>query len=165
MNECTPRKYCSIKYRDLDYAVQAILKLRDQGYKNRERGDCGQHGYDQYAPVVVYCSKSDVQSAFRLVPLSSTSWAWLIMAARDPTSGRLQYFVDKCLPFGVSVSCAIFQHVSDAIHHIAQYKTGSDITSYLDDFLFLTLTLWRCNQLLKQFLAICEEVGFPHLFR
>ena len=161
LNQSTPKEYCSVKYRDIDYAVQAILKLHDsQDNKADPEGAPGDYG-DEYVPVVVYSGKTDAQSAFRLVPLNPNCWAWLIMKAENPGTGKIQYFVDKCLPFGASISCALFQRVSDAIRHIAQYKTGSDITNYLDDFYFIALTIWRCNQLIKQFLDICEKVGFP----
>ena len=47
------------------------------------------------------------------------------------------------------------------MRHIVQVKTKSDITNYLDNFLFLALTILRYNYLLNQFLVICEEIGFP----
>ena len=61
----------------------------------------------------------------------------------------------------MSISCLHFQRISNGLRHIVQVKTKSDITNYLDDFLFLALTILRCNYLLSQFLAICEEIGFP----
>ena len=71
------------------------------------------------------------------------------------------YFVDKCLPFGVSISCSHFQCISNGLRHIVEVKNRTTITNYLDDFLFLALTLLRCNYLLKQFLDICNQIGFP----
>ena len=122
-----------------------------------------QPGYrmEQYRPVIVYSGKTDVQSAFRVVPLSIASWNWLIFKAENPKTGLIQYFVDKCLPFGASISCSHFQRISDGLKHITQVKTGEPITNYLDDFLFLAITMWRCNQILQQFLQICEQIGFP----
>ena len=83
------------------------------------------------------------------------------MAAQNPVTGEWQFFVDKCLPFGSSISCAHFQRFSNALKHIIQYRTSSNLTNYLDDFLFITLTLARCNFLLQQFFAICKEINFP----
>ena len=35
------------------------------------------------------------------------------------------------------------------------------MTNYLDDFLFVALTLLRCNFLIQQFLNLCEQIGVP----
>ena len=106
--------------------------------------------------------KSDVKSAFRLIPLSLESFPWLIMKARHPISNEWCYFVDKCLPFGASISCALFQRFSDALCHIVQYKTGSkNITNILDDFLFVAYLLSVCNAMIQEFLDICKKVGIP----
>ena len=71
--------------------------------------------------------------------------------------------MDKCLPFGASISCALFQEFSDASCHIVVTKTNSRelIMNYLDDYLFLALTIMRCKYLIKVFLKICQQVGMP----
>ena len=71
------------------------------------------------------------------------------------------YFIDKCLPFGASISCSIFQGFSDAIAHIMQFKTGRKPINYLDDFLFLAFLKIYCNQQIETFLEICERINFP----
>ena len=157
VNYHTPAKICMVKYYDLDHAVQAINKLRTVGEQVRKQ----QGRHQDFRPVIVYQSKTDIKSAFRLAPLKKSCWAWLIMAAQNPFTGKRQYFVDKCLPFGASISCAIFQSISDALKHIAQYRTKADITNYLDDFHFIALTIARCNFILQQFLTICDDIGFP----
>ena len=86
------------------------------------------------------------------------------MSAENPITGKIQFFVDKCLPFGSSISCALFQRFSNALKHITQVKTLSILTNYLDDFLFMALTIMRCNFLLQQFLDICELIGIPIAF-
>ena len=40
-----------------------------------------------------------------------------MMKAEHPTTGQTFYFVDKCLPFGHCISCALFQKFSDALCH------------------------------------------------
>ena len=67
----------------------------------------------------------------------------------------------KCLPFGASISCALFQEVSDAIKHIVEVKTKSPLTNYLDDFLFYALLKARCHFLLSEFMKICGMIGVP----
>lgn len=90
-------------------------------------------------------------------------WSWLIMKVENPITVKFQYFMDKCLPFGASISCAIFQEVSDALKFLIKYRTKSHdrVTIYLDDFLFVAFTQWHCSYLIQQFLDLCEEVGVP----
>ena len=93
VNSGIPHDKCTVKYPDFDEAVKICL----------------QEG--------VGCSigKSDMSSAFRHVPMAKDQWWLLVMKAEHPTTGQICYFVDKCLPFGSSISCAIFQAISDAI--------------------------------------------------
>ena len=60
---------------------------------------------------------------------------------------------------------AVFQKFSDALRYITEVCTNSEgaLTNYLDDFLFLALTLLRCNWLIGQFLNICRLLGVPIL--
>ena len=88
LNSATPREFCSVVYNDIDHAVRQILILRDEAMQT--------NGGD--GPVVVYFAKSDVRGVFRLLPLSPHCWAWLIMKAENPRTGKMQYFVDKMSP-------------------------------------------------------------------
>ena len=83
------------------------------------------------------------------------------MKAENLQTGKTKYFVDKCLPFGASISCAIFQVVSDALKHIIEFraKAYNTVTDYLDDFLFLAYTLELCNQLIMKFLQLSGGRG------
>ena len=85
------------------------------------------------------------------------------MMAVNPQTDKVQYFVDKCLPFGVSISCVLFQKLSDALKHIIEFieQKRNFLTNYLDDFLLIAQLLVECNWLLKSFLRLCSEVGFP----
>ena len=108
-----------------------------------------------------HAGKSDVKSAFRNLPICKKDWCLLVMKATNPVDLKTYYFVDKCLPFGASISCALFQEVSDAIAHIYRYKTGSDVVNYLDDYFFVALLKKMCDDLIDQFLSICREIGMP----
>ena len=90
-------------------------------------------------------------------------WKWLVMKAKDLSTGNWRYFIDKCLPFGASISCALFQEFSDAICHLIEFqvKMPRRITNYLDDFLFIARTLVLCNWMIRQFLSLCKELGIP----
>ena len=65
------------------------------------------------------------------------------------------------MPFGSSISCAHFQAFSNAIAHVMRVKTNKDNVNYLDDFLFIALMSWLCNQQVQIFLDICEKIRFP----
>ena len=114
VNSGIPHDKCTVKYPDFDEAVKLCL----------------QEG--------VRCSigKSDMSSAFRHVPLAKSQWWLLVMKAEHPSSKEVRYFVDKCLPFGSAISCAIFQVISDAIAWIVRYRTRKPNVNYLDDYLF-----------------------------
>ena len=112
---------------------------------------------------VVFAGKSDLKSAFRILGLSPGSWPWLIFIAQDPISKKWMFFVDKCLPFGASISCALFQRFSDALCYLIEYRTNSpkQVTNYLDDFLFLALSILSCNHKINEFLSLCKELNVP----
>ena len=106
-------------------------------------------------------SKTDLSAAFRNLGISPKDWSLLVMKAHHPITGQVFYFVDKCLPFGHSISCALFQAVSDAISHIATIKLGRDNVNYLDDFFFGDLVESLCNLQIEKFLEICAKIKFP----
>ena len=83
--------------------------------------------------------------------------------ARDPRDGKLKFFVDKCLPFGASISCMIYQCISDVIAHLVRhrYVVALGVINYLDDFLFVEITRGQCNKAMQTFLDVCEEVSLP----
>ena len=89
---------CSVQYPDFNRAVELCLK----------------------AGINCRMGKSNMSAAFRHLPLSPGSWRFLIMKAEHPKTHKVYYFVDKCLPFGSSISCSHFQAVSDAIAHIVK---------------------------------------------
>ena len=139
VNANTPRHLCSITYPEFNDAVLRCLQ---------EGTGC-------------FVAKSDFRSAFRILCIMKKYWRYLIMKAKCPIDGKWYYFVDKCLPFGASISCALFQEVSDAIAHLVYSRTNKEIVNYLDDFLFAALLKYLCDQQVSTFLQICEEIGFP----
>ena len=88
------------------------------------------------------------------------------MKAVDPKTGKVMYFIDKCLPFGARISCSHFQWFSNSLKHLVVHCTGVHraITNYLDDYLFLAATLWQCNELVTAFLMVCGKINFPVAF-
>ena len=90
VNHHTPWERATVQYRDLDFAVKLCLMARKDSTKP------------------LYMGKTDAKSAFRILLLSKWSWQWVVMKARHPLTKKWVFFVDKCLPFGASISCAHF---------------------------------------------------------
>ena len=77
-----------------------------------------------------FTAKSDMKSVFRNLPIKPQDRKWLVMKATNPKDGIEYYFIDKCLPFGASISCSHFQRVSNAIQHILKFRTKADANNY-----------------------------------
>ena len=73
LNANTPRDMCSVKYKNLDYAIMTCLEL----LKHKPSEDAQLH-----------YSKTDVQSAFRVLPIKIKQRCWLVMMAEDPLTGE-----------------------------------------------------------------------------
>ena len=96
VNDCIPKEICSVRYPDFEDAVKLCMK----------------------AGVGCSIAKSDMSRAFRNVLMARKCWKFLVMKAKHPITKEYWYFIDKCMPFGSSISCAIFQEFSDAVSHI-----------------------------------------------
>ena len=104
MDSGIPEDLCSVEYPDF---MEAIVMCMEAGGE------------------ACYIAKSDMSMAFRNIPLNKRSWCYLVLKASHPVTGRTYYFVDKCLPFGASISCAIFQEFSNSIAFLVTYVTNS----------------------------------------
>lgn len=102
-----------------------------------------------------------MKSTFRNLPIRPVDRKWLVMKVMNPQDGKTYYFVDKCLPFGASISCSHFQRVSDSIQHIFKFRSKSDANNYLDDFLFVALLKAICDGHIQTFIELCQEINFP----
>ena len=110
----------------------------------------------------IFLQKTDLSMAFRVLPLKIICIKWLVMKAVDPRDGKTKFFIEKCLPFGSSISCSHYQRFSNALKHILSYRTGEKaITNYLDDFLFLAVLKALCDQLIQEFLNLCNDLNIP----
>jgi hypothetical protein len=103
-----------------------------------------------------FFSKTDILSAYRIVPLKPSQYHLLGF------SWRGQFYYDKCLPMGCSSSCKIFESISTALQWIGNHKLGiSHMVHVIDDFLFLAVTSSTCESHLRSFLAMCADIGIP----
>ena len=113
----------------------------------------------------IFYSKADLTRAFRVLPLLVRNRCFLLLKAQHPTTGEWFYFIDKCLLFGASISCAHFQRFSNALKAIVEFKVNKIqrifITNYLDDFLFIYIIEGGCNYIAIIFLNTCKEINFP----
>ena len=153
VNFHTPENLCSVKYHDLDYAVQSCLRLK-------VKLELVEGGIPH---DMIFMGKSDLKSAFRILPILVRQRRFLFMKAFHPVTGKAYLFVEKNLSFGVSCSCKVFQDFSDCLHHILESMEGChfQITNYLDDFYFVAESQVRCNFLMQSFLNLCEDIGVP----
>ena len=106
-------------------------------------------------------AKSDMSSAFRHFPINPKFWKYLVMKARNPNDGKWYYFIDKCMPFGASISCSHFQRFSNAIAFLVEQKTKKENINYLDDYFFVDYFKVDCNNQVKVFLTVCQTINFP----
>ena len=106
VNFYTLKERCTVKYRDLDHAVQQSLKLIQMARKQ---------GIDA-EKIQIWYGKSDLESAFRVLSLRKQILWVLVIAAEHPKTGKKFFFIDKCLPFGHQISCALYQRFSNDWH-------------------------------------------------
>ena len=139
VNACTPKTLCSVKYKDLPYAIKLCLEAG--------RG--------------CHTAKVDMKSAFRNLPIKPEDWMLLVMMAPLPITGKIYYFVDKCLLFGTSISCSHFQCFSNCVALLCQKRSGKKTNNYLDDFLFAALIKAMCDGQVEIFIKLCDEINFP----
>ena len=200
LNFHTPDELCTVKYKDLDFAVHSILRIiadcdreddcpalydedvldsemdgneeskvvvnHNQQYGGSDLAINQFIGIDGKPAQTIYMSKSDLKSAFKILPILPSQRKFLIMKARYPENGQYYFFIEKCLPFGASVSCARFQLFSESLRHITEFVlrrrfANFSITNYLDDYLFSTIDPNVCDEMVRTFLAICDDIGCP----
>ena len=157
LNYHTPDEFCKVKYRDMDYAVKTCLKTLERRRSSRAGKESGEE------PITLFFAKSDLRSAFRILPILPSQRCYLLMKARHPQTKEYMFFVEKNLPFGASVSCAKFQLFSDSLQFLVEKMAGSSfsVTNYLDDYLFIHYSAEGCNYLVRQFLELCSLINCP----
>ena len=144
------QRFCSVKYNDLEHAIDNCLALKMKiEAENLFTG--------------LYLSKTDLASAFRILPVKVSQRNLLIMAANHPVTGQRQFFIEKNLPFGASSSCYLFNKFSESLRHLIEEMTGKkyQITNSLDDFLYLDVNEEECNRFVDRAIQICQKIGCP----
>ena len=134
VNDGISEMYTKVTYATVDDAI-AILRQLQPG---------------------AFLSKTDIQSAFRIMPMHPTCYHLLGFKFND------LYYYDKCLPMGLSASCQLFERLSTALEWYAKHKLGiQHVIHILDDFLFIHQHQNQCADALSQFVTSCENIGIP----
>ena len=103
---------------------------------------------------VAWLAKSDIKSAFRLLPVSPDDYELLGFTFQD------QFYYDRCLPMGCSVSCRLFETFSTFLEFcVKQVSRPHTVTHYSDDFLLIGRSMKQCKVLLNTFQGICAWKG------
>lgn len=102
-----------------------------------------------------FLAKTDVKSAFRLIPVSPEQYHLLCYKWQG------HFYIDKCLPMGARSSCQIFERFSTSLEFIVKQLGCPLVIHYLDDFLFLSSTEQGCRKALKTFQFLAEDIGLP----
>lgn len=97
-------------------------------------------------------AKTDIKSAFRIIPIHPSDFPLLGMKWDN------QFYYDVCLPMGLSSSCAIFSSLEWISVHCL---SASGVLHILDDFLFSAKTESKCRTDLSNFLHLCSYLGVP----
>ena len=134
VNDGIPDYLSTVSYATVDTAIKEIKKLGKGAF----------------------IAKSDIESAFRLLPVRKQDYHLLGFKWKD------RYYYEKALPMGCSSSCRLFESFSSALEHLVKYFARSDkVVHVLDDFLFIGEDRDDCEYLLKTFLDISSQLGVP----
>ena len=99
--------------------------------------------------------KGDVKSVFR-VALILFKHLWCLGIYFEG-----EYYVDCTLPFGSSISCAIFEEIARLVHWIYEQRAAVHFIHYLDNFLWVHRNFLVCLNMCKVIKDTSEEIGLP----
>lgn len=86
----------------------------------------------QYLGQGSYMAKTDLKSAFRLIPIHRDDWSLLGIY------WQAMFYVDMYRPFGLRSASYIFNRLSDALEWILIHNYGlMHVLHILDDFLVI----------------------------
>ena len=128
-------EFSSVQYEILDHCVEIIQSIGS---------NC-------------LIAKADLQDAFRIIPVSESSYRFLGFVWND------KFYYDRCLPMGCSISCQTFERLSQALQWILINKLSVRYTSHiLDDFIFFGHPgSSEARVYLHTFLSLAEQINLP----
>lgn len=135
VNDFIDPEICSVQYTSFDEAVNMVQDLGS---------GC-------------LLGKADIKSAFRLLPISPRDF--------DQLGFKLdgQFYFDKCLTMGCSISCALFEKFATFIEYLVKSKSqAGSIKHYIDDFLFGgRIGTSECSHIMEVFFECTKNLGIP----
>ena len=100
--------------------------------------------------------KLDLKNAFRLLPVNRLDFNQLGFQFKG------EYYFDKCLPFGCSISCSLFEKVATFLEFCVKRRMKSGkILHYLDDSLGGDKTAEKCKCLMELVKNILSHLNVP----
>ena len=134
VNSTIPHSAATVQYQLLDHVISL---LQNQGSGSS-------------------MAKTDIEQAFRQIPIHPSQYNILRFQFDN------KFYFDKCLPFGLSSSCQIFERFSCALQWILENKFTSNKTSHLlDDHIFIAKSPVSCANDLQNFISLCDHLGVP----
>lgn len=134
VNDFIPKEVSSVQYATIQDAIGFIKQSSHQ----------------------VFMAKVDIESAFRIIPISPLDRPLLGFQWKG------KFFMDAVLPMGCSSSCAIFESFSTALEWVATTKLGiTAMVHVVDDFLVMANSEAKCLHDLQVFINLCSELGVP----
>lgn len=135
INDHIPKDPFSLSYVRVDDAISIIQSL-GQG---------------------AFMAKTDLKSAFRLIPIHPDDWNLLGIYWQS------QFYVDMYLPFGLRSSPFLFNQLSDGIEWILKHNYGiRHVIHILDDFFIAEQSKFSClnsfSTLLRVFMSLKAPV-------
>lgn len=135
VNDFIDPKLCYVKYSSFDEAVAIVQELG--------------HG--------CLLGKSDLKNAFRLLPVAVEDFDQLGFCFNN------NYYFDKALPFGCSISCATFEKFATFLEFAVRRRSPvGSLLHYLDDFLFGgKRNTQDCQIIMNHFQTCMSIMGVP----
>lgn len=134
LNDFIDQKLCTVRYTQFD---EAVHMLQDLG-KN--------------------CKiwKVDIKSAFRLLPVHPKDFDQLGYKFDS------NYYIDKCMPFGCSISCSTFEKFACFLEFCMKRRMSSGkLLHYLDDYLGGDKSYDASRMLMQNFVKLLMEMNVP----
>ena len=126
--------FTRVQYEDLDHCISIINSLGP---------NC-------------WISKADLKDAFRILPVRPADYRLLGMVWKQ------RFYYDKCLPMGCSISCQVFESLSQALQWILTTKLSvTHMSHILDDFIFFGTDYQSCKRHLHTFQTLATSLNIP----
>ena len=135
INDHIPKELYSLNYVRVDDAIRILQNLGPGSFM----------------------AKTDLKSAFRLIPIHPDDWNLLGIYWQS------KFYVDLYLPFGLRSAPYIFNQLSDALEWILKHNYGvKHVIHILDDFFIAEPSKLRCllsfSSLLRAFISVKAPV-------